>query len=116
MYMVKGAEKLMTLSPAFEPKARAVVAWLFGRGWNLNIKWCLRSIEENMALYHQGYAALNSKHLTGDAMDIIDRRVAYGGLSDHPYYRDVQSAAHRYGLRWGGDFSGRWDPTHVEML
>lgn len=72
-----------------------------------------------------------SKHLSGGALDVIDRSIGYenGQFSKTPSHISwniaIRDAAAANGLRWGGSFvkqdpitgkwQGRWDPNHVEM-
>lgn len=113
--MILGMEKLLTCDPSFLPKARAVVLAMAGHGWNLRVVWCLRTFSENQELVLQGKASRDSLHLTGRALDLIDRAWLYDAPHNHPYYMQLRAAAHANGLRWGGDFMSRWDPTHVDM-
>lgn len=109
------SEKLQGLDPLFGDKVRKVVADLEFKGWKIRIVWGKRSHEENMALVKKGYASRNSKHLTGHAVDLVDRNTGYSNDRSHQYYRDLENSAKRNGLLWGGNFSARWDPCHIEM-
>ena len=113
--MPVGMEKLQGLNFAFSEKIRKVVADMEFKGWNIRVVWGKRTPQENMALVRKGYASRNSKHLTGLAVDLIDRNTGYSNDRNHKYYKDLENIAKKHGLIWGGDFSGRWDPCHVEM-
>lgn len=47
------------------------------RGWNIRIVWGQRTKEENEVLVKKGVASRTSKHLSGEAVDLIDRKVGY---------------------------------------
>ena len=111
--MHRYSEKLATLDPAFEPKARAVIADMIALGWHIRVEWGRRTKAENDAL--GGNASKNSLHLTGRALDILDERILYNIAPGDKYAVDLAGIAKKHGLRWGGSFMGRWDPTHVDM-
>jgi len=73
------------------------------------------SQEENDALGK--YASKNSKHLTGEAIDLIDMRLGYllgNENKNHKFFKDLEELANKYELKWGGNFKSRWDPHHIE--
>lgn len=108
-------EKLNGLNPIFRGKVDAVIVEMEKRGWNIRIVWGKRTYDENYELVKKGVASLTSKHLDGEAVDLIDRNVGYSSDPAHKYYRDLSEIARREGLKWGGDFSTRWDPCHIEL-
>lgn len=83
-------------------------------GWNIRVVWGTRTEAENNALTPR-YASKISKHLSGKAMDLIDKRTGYSDHPGHKYYQDLSQVAKEEGLVWGGTFKVRWDPCHVEM-
>jgi hypothetical protein len=113
--MAEGMEKLQGLSAAFEAKARYVIIEMEKLGWHIRIVWGARTYAENQALVVTGDASSNSKHLTGEALDLVDRRVGYSSMHNHKYYLDLNRIAKSVGLVWGGDWISRWDPCHIEM-
>ena len=113
--MALGMEKLDNLDPLFRDKVKDVVHDMELKGWHLRIIWGVRTSEENMLLVQQGVASPSSKHLSGRAVDVIDRMVGYSLDKMHPYYRDLESISKHHGLLWGGDFSSRCDPCHIEL-
>lgn len=113
--MAEGMEKLQGLDPAFEAKARYVIIEMEKLGWQIRIVYGVRDYQENFRLYQKGFASLNSKHLDGKALDLIDRRVGYDNNPSHKYYQDLRKIAKSIGLVWGGEFMSRWDPCHIEM-
>lgn len=108
-------DKLKGLDMLFADKVRKTVSELEFLGWNIRIVWGKRTLDENMALVKKGYASRNSKHLTGHAVDLIDRKTGYSNDRNHKYYKDLERLAKQNGLNWGGNFSARWDPCHIEM-
>jgi len=107
-------EKLDGLVPGFRAKARQVLNELNKKGHNLRVVWGKRTQEENDALVAKGNASINSKHLTGNALDFISRIVLYDNLHYPIYTAETAVAAKRAGVIWGGNFTSRWDPNHIE--
>lgn len=109
-----GNEKLTDLIPSFRKKVVDLISDMESKGWRIRIVWGRRSPSENAALVRAKVASKNSKHLLGKAVDLIDRSVGYSEDRNHPFYKDLEAASNKYGVRWGGDFSTRWDPCHIE--
>lgn len=85
------------------------------KGWSIRIVWGVRTKAENDALVEKKLASPSSKHLKGRAVDLVDRQTGYSNDRNHKFYKDLSAIAKRLNLRWGGDFSSRWDPCHIEM-
>jgi hypothetical protein len=100
--------------PDFREHARSVVTEMVNKGWDVRVLWGRRTKEENDVLVGRGTASATSKHLTGEAVDLIYRADPYPNDRNHPYYRDLEKEVKKRGLIWGGDFKSRWDPTHFE--
>ena len=114
--MAKDMYKLLSLQPNFREKVKKVVLGMEKRGLHIRIVWGMRTYEENLKLYKQGLASLTSKHLSGKACDLIDRKLGYSIKSKHhKFYTDLSELAKQEGLIWGGNFSTRWDPCHIEI-
>ena len=111
---VVGLEKLDGLDPLFRVQARQVIEEMQQKGWKLRIVWGKHTKDENDALVEQGVASKKSKHLEGKALDLIDRHTGYTNDRNHKYYKDLQAVARKVRVTWGGDFTSRWDPCHVE--
>jgi hypothetical protein len=111
---VKGAEKLDTLSLTCHEPASRVVDRMVDKGYDVRVVWGQRTPEENQILVEEGLASPTSKHLTGDAVDLINRANPYPSDRNNPYYLDLRDAVSAEGLVWGGNFKSRWDPTHFE--
>lgn len=112
---VGGKDKLEGLDPAFRKRAERVLTDLAAEGRKLRIVWGRRTPEQNQALVDRGMASPTSKHLSGEALDIVDRSIGYDNANYPEYNAAVQQAAASAGLTWGGNFTNRWDPNHIEM-
>ncbi len=112
--MAIGMEKLIGLEPIFKRKVKNVVIGMENRGWNIRIVWGKRTKKENDELVTKGVASKTSKHLPGKAVDLIDRKVGYSINRNHPYYKNLAELSKKEGLIWGGNFTQRWDPCHIE--
>ena len=115
VHTVLGVEKLDGLDAEFRKKAKKVVDAMQAKGWKLKILWGKRTKEENDKLVEAGTASKTSKHLSGKAVDLINRLDPYPADKNHQYYKDMKEAVKAAELTWGGDFKSRWDPTHFEV-
>jgi hypothetical protein len=111
---VRDAEKLDTLSATCREPAGRVVDRMVDDGYDVRVVWGRRTPEENEVLVEKGLASPTSQHLTGDAVDLINRANPYPNDRSNPYYLDLRDAVGAEGLVWGGNFTSRWDPTHFE--
>jgi hypothetical protein len=84
---------------------------------------------------------MHSKHLVGDAADVVDERYGWGKGGTKLFWLHVGSSAIAHGLRWGGSFGLNphewtelrtalvkgdfdkaeklklgWDTAHIEMV
>lgn len=112
---VIGRDKLEGLDPAFRPRAEQVLTDLAERGYRLRVVWGRRTQAENQLLVDQGVASPTSRHLDGQALDFVERSIGYDNANYPQYNAAVQQAAANAGLIWGGNFTTRWDPNHIEM-
>lgn len=112
---------LNDLSPRFRPLAVELLARLTEAGIPVLIVDTLRTPEEQAVNIRKGVSwTVNSKHLTGDAIDIVPYRQfeLYGPdklqwESDDPIWQKIGVIGESLGLRWGG----RWkvkDMGHLE--
>lgn len=117
------SRKLDDLSPRFRPLAMAFLARLVEAGIHVLIVDTLRTPEEHQANLAKGVSwTTRSKHLTGDAMDVVPYSVwtaSPGGdkvdwNSEAPVYQKLGAIAKSLGLIWGGDWVKARDMGHVE--
>lgn len=106
--------KLNDLDPEFKSKVLKIIKELEADGYSLRVVWGRRTQEENDKLVKKGMASKTSKHLHGKGVDLINRKIGYSTKKDEPYYKKLEELAAKYGLIWGGNFSSRWDPNHLE--
>jgi peptidoglycan L-alanyl-D-glutamate endopeptidase CwlK len=72
-----------------------------------------RSAERQAQLYREGKSkTLKSKHLTGDAWDIVDELLQWAASQD--FWRAVGRVARITGCVWGGQWCGFRDPAHTQ--
>jgi RHS repeat-associated protein len=116
---VRDAESLNTLEPGFREPATRVVDRMVDHGYDVRVVWGRRTQAENQVLVEQGLASPTSKHLTGEAVDLINRANPYPNDHNNAYYLHLRDAVLQERLVWGGFCWGdcvrnRWDPTHFE--
>jgi RHS repeat-associated protein len=116
---VNDVDRLENLDPEFREPAKRVVERMVDKGHNMRVLWGRRTQAENQVLVERGTASPTSKHLTGEAVDLINRANPYPNDPNNAYYLDLRDAAQKEGLVWGGFCWGdcvhnRWDPTHFE--
>lgn len=118
------SRKLDDLSPRFRPLAMEFLARLVEAGIHVLIVDTLRTPAEHQANLAKGVSwTARSKHLTGDAMDVVPYSVwtsEPGGdkvswNSQDPAYATLGAIAESLGLRWGGRWKQR-DMGHVEYV
>lgn len=112
--MAEDDYKLNDLEPEFKSKVNKIIKELEADGFSLRVIWGKRTKEENDRLVEKGMASSESKHLHGKGVDLINRKIGYSEKRDEPYYKRLKELATKYNLIWGGDFSTRWDPNHIE--
>lgn len=117
------SRKLSDLSPAFKPKAYEFLAKLVEAQIYVCIVDTLRTEAEQAANLKNGVSwTKNSRHLTGDAIDVCpwDQYQLNGGPdklqwdTKDPVWRRIGAIAKGCGLIWGGDWAVR-DFGHVEL-
>lgn len=110
---------LQGLNPRMQAAIPLIMQDLQAKGWQPSISSGLRTREEQAEKVRQGYSkTMNSKHLFGKAVDIIDRRYGWDGPAsdtNYQFWRDLGEAAKRRGLQWGGDWKNFKDVAHVQM-
>jgi len=116
-------EHLTRVDPRIRAKVEAVLRDLRGHGWQPQIATSWRSLEEQRAKKAQGRSLVSwsyHNNLRGGqpsalAVDIIDRRYAWGIPQDHQFWRDLGSSAEAHGMTWGGRWKRLPDVAHIEV-
>ena len=117
-----GEKSLKTLEGVDERLVKVVKRAIELTDTDFTVGEGLRTKERQAKLFAEGKSkTLNSKHLTGDAVDlwafkdgtVTWDKVAYDNLA--PF---VKQAAKELGIeiRWGGDFHGFYDGPHYELV
>ena len=78
----------------------------------------LRTLEEQRALKAAGKSkTLNSRHLTGHAIDVVDADGHYDMPDMQRIGAAFKTAAAELGIpiEWGGDWKGAWDTPHIQL-
>jgi len=118
------SRKLDDLSARFKPKAIEFLARCVEAGIALMVIDTLRTPEEQAANLAKGVSwTLNSKHLTGDAIDVCPYEIytaAAGGDklawdSTAPAWQELGIIGEALGLRWGGRWKQK-DMGHLEYV
>lgn len=103
--MAADVAKLETLSAWMQPRARTLIHVLELLGFKVRVYSARRTLEEQQELKAKGWTTtLKSKHLDGDAMDLIIDP-AYG-------YRFAGLVWTSFGGLWGGNFK---DPARAKV-
>lgn len=115
------ADRLATVVPALASRVEHLMVALHALGVPVRVTQGRRTVEEQAALFAQGRTApgkvvtwtMQSKHLTGRAVDFVWRTADGGVTYDGPWLL-LGMAAEELGLVWGGRWS-RPDRPHVEL-
>lgn len=114
------------LHPELQKKIRQLQELCEAEGLELGIGECLRTVEEQDALYAQGrttpgnivtYArgsSYSSQHQWGIAFDFY-HNVPGRAYEPDSFFRRVGDLAKRLGLAWGGDWDSPVDMPHVYL-
>lgn len=108
--------KLDDLSERFKPKAFELLARFVEAGIAVRIVCTRRTEEEQRHLVERGASkTMRSKHLTGDAIDVVPIEVMSlpNWSPNHPSWRKLGRIGTGLWLRWGGDWG--WDFGHFEF-
>ena len=134
--------KLIGLTPEMKTKAIGVLAQMKALGYQAHVAEGKRTLEEQQKKVEQGYSkTMHSKHLTGQAIDVVDKRWGWDASCPRRFWLHLGAAAISHGLGWGGFFglsaaqksklraalaAGRfdaavsmkmgWDPAHCELV
>ena len=111
-------QKIAKLKPDFQPIVKEILKRLRRLGWQPKVAEGLRTLAQQQDKVKRGYSqTLNSYHLTGYAVDIIDARYAWNIPQNHRFWYDLgittlDLAKTEPALGWGGLWSrGKVDTT-----
>lgn len=106
------------INPRLQSALPIIMDELRQKGWQPSIASGMRTPEEQAEKVRQGYSqTMNSKHLIGKAVDIIDKRYGWDGPAsdtNYQFWQDLGEAAKRQGLQWGGDWKNFKDVAHIQ--
>jgi peptidoglycan L-alanyl-D-glutamate endopeptidase CwlK len=95
-----------------------IMSDLQSEGWQPTIASGIRTPAEQAEKVRQGYSqTMNSKHLLGKAVDIVDKRYGWDGPAankNYQFWKDLGDAARSRGLQWGGDWKSFKDVAHIQ--
>jgi len=107
-------QHIYQLSPDIQLAAWYMVYLVRSAGIPLQITSTLRTRDEQSALVASGRSqTFSSKHLTGQAFDVDIHGWGRDEIPEWWFYQ-LGELGEALGLRWGGRFSGFWDPGHFE--
>lgn len=113
---------LQGLAPSLVAKASQVIQNLQSQGFDAVIGSGTRTSSQQKSIVAQGYSkTLNSPHLPGFAVDIVQKGATRGGwgepgqLEKSGFLPALGKAAKAVGLEWGGDWKKFYDPAHVQL-
>lgn len=111
--------KLKGLTSPFKGLVVEILKELAGKGWKPFVAEGVRTKAQQRVKVQKGYSkTMNSRHITGHAVDIVDRRYGWGGKAsklDFQFWTDLGAAANARGLEWGGDWKSFKDVAHVQV-
>jgi RHS repeat-associated protein len=117
--------KLLELSAEMREKATRVLLRTTARGYQPRIVEALRTSKQQCEKVKAGLSStMKSKHLTGDAIDVVDRRWGYDDSkpSTQQFFREYGEIGQEQDLEWGGDWKPinrqkgyGWDPGHLQL-
>ena len=90
-------------------------------GWQPIVAEGMRTKAQEREKVRKGYSqTMHSKHLTGDAVDIVDKRYGWDGKASNlhfKFWRDQQKAVHHHqeGLTSGADWIHFKDVAHIQL-
>ena len=104
-------EKIAELNPVMQSKVQNLLAYAQSQGMEVKITSGFRTQAEQQRLQvtRAGYAAKNSLHCQGKAVDIS---ITNGTDAD---YKKLGDYAKSIGMRWGGDFSSVKERWHFDL-
>ncbi len=109
--------KLDDLSDRFKPLAMELIARCVEAKIDIRIINTLRTREEQLILIQRGVSwTQDSRHLTGDAIDLAPVAVLKekNWAPNHQHWIQMGEIGHNLGLVWGGDWRVK-DMCHFEI-
>lgn len=119
---VLGAKSLQKLEGVHEDLVKVVKRAIELTDTDFTVGEGLRTKERQAKLFAEGKSkTLNSKHLTGRAVDLWalkDGKVTWDEVEYRNLAPFVKQAAKELeiNIRWGGDFQGFFDGPHYELV
>ena len=119
---VLGAKSLQKLEGVHEDLVKVVKRAIELTDTDFTVGEGLRTKERQAKLFAEGKSkTLNSKHLTGRAVDLWvlkDGKVTWDEVAYRNLATFVKQAAKELeiNIRWGGDFKGFFDGPHYELV
>ncbi len=111
---------LLEVKPALAEKVIPILESLEDEGWEPRVVEGLRTMAQEREKVRLGYShTMHSKHLTGDAVDVVDKRYGWDHVASnlgYEYWREQGKLVdHTPGLTWGGDW-GRGYARYEALL
>jgi peptidoglycan LD-endopeptidase CwlK len=107
------------IHPELQAKVKIILAGLEAKGWQPRVAEGCRTLDQQKEKVRLGYSkTLNSKHLRGLAVDIIDKRYGWHGPAaklSFQFWKDYGTLCKAQGLTWGGDWKSFPDVAHCQM-
>lgn len=102
--MTATEEKLNQVKPQLKAIVEDILLSLTSKGYQPIVAEGLRTIEQERQKVAQGNSqTMHSKHLTGDAVDIVDERYEWNIPLNHQFWMDYGNEVLSHPeLRWGG--------------
>ncbi len=114
--------KLSHVTPYLQTRVLKIFVILESKGWQPIVAEGVRTLKEQQKKIDQGVSQLKnpkrSRHTTGDAVDIVDKRYGWEGPMsnlNHQFWKDLGKAAVEQGLEWGGNWKTFKDVAHVQV-
>lgn len=111
---------LLTVNETLAQKSMQIIKILRAQGFQPVIWEGNRTIAEQREKVRKGYSkTMKSRHLHGQAVDIVDNRYRWeqGSSEERKRFWNALGLAVKQvgGLKWGGNFKSFYDPAHVQL-
>lgn len=108
-------EKIKTLHPLFAYRVSKFIKELESQGKKVIVTSAYRDAALQGSLGSGAASPMRSYHNYGLAIDINVDGLKMASSKNSWLNSGVVDTAKKYGLRWGGYFSGNYDPVHFDM-